>query len=161
MRPGAFLLGLVLGLTPAWAFAEPFETNFNDQAFDWYSHAEGLDRAKAEGKLILALVKTDWCPHCKAYQEAFFDPRVTPHADHFVFVMLDRDTEEHLTSTIASDGDYVPRTMILTASGEVVEALAPHRFGEYRFLVDRPYPDELAGFLDWVVRQPAASPGEE
>lgn len=153
MRPGAILLGLALGLIPAVVAGEPLQTNFNDDAFDWYGHAEGLERAKAEGKLILALVKTDWCPHCRAYQEAFVDPRVIAYADDFVFVMMDRDAEEELTASIAPDGNYIPRTMILTADGAVLDRLAPRWFGPVRFSLRPPYPDALAAYLDWVVEQ--------
>lgn len=153
MRPGAFLLGVVLGLSPAVALAEPLATNFNDDAFDWYSHAEGTQRARAEGKLVLALVKTDWCPHCKAYQEAFLDPRVIARAEDFVFVIMDRDREEALTAAIAPDGNYIPRTMILSPDGAVLERLAPRWLGPARFAVRPPYPDALARYLDWVVSQ--------
>lgn len=154
MRPGAFLLGAVLGLIPAVAPAETLQTNFNDDAFDWYSHAEGLERAKAEGKLVLALVKTDWCPHCRAYQEAFVDPRVIAYADDFVFVIMDRDAEEALTASIAPDGNYIPRTMILSADGAVLERLAPRWIGPARFSLRPPYGEALASYLDWVVEQP-------
>lgn len=158
LRPGAFVVGLVLGLIPVAALAEPLTTNFNDQGFDWYSHAEGLAKAEAEGKLVLALVKTDWCPHCKAYQEAFVDPRVIARADDFVFVIMDRDREEDLTASIAPDGNYIPRTMILSAEGVVLERLAPRWIGPARFALRPPYPDALAKYLDWVVEQ-AEYPG--
>lgn len=154
MRPGACVFGLVLGLIPALAPADPVETRFNDAAFDWYGLDEGLARAEAEGKLVLALVKTDWCPHCKAYQEAFVDPRVIAYADDFVFVIMDRDREEERAAEIAPDGNYIPRTMILSADGQVLERLAPRWLGPARFAVRPPYPDALARYLDWVVTQP-------
>jgi thiol-disulfide isomerase/thioredoxin len=155
-KPRAVLLSLALGLFAPALAAGPLATDFNDAAFDWYGHEEGLAKAEAEGKRVFLLVKTDWCPHCKTYREAFQHPRVTARAGDYVFVMLDRDVDEAITSTIAPDGDYVPRTMILSAEGKVVENLAPHWVGAYRYFVYRPYPDELASFLDWVATQPEA-----
>lgn len=150
----AVALALGLALFPAVSGAEPLATAFNDAAFDWYPFEAGLARAEAEGKLVLALVKTDWCPYCRAYQAAFADPRVIAHAGDFVFVMLDRDHEAALTATVAPDGDYVPRTMILTAGGKVIDRLAPYAFGRGRYAIQPPYADELSGYLGWVVKQP-------
>lgn len=152
-RVRAILIGFALCLLAPALAAEPLETEFNDEVFSWYGYAEGIERAKAEGKLIFALVKTDWCPHCKAYRKAFYAPEVTEHAGDFVFVILDRDTEESVTSTIAPDGDYVPRSMILSAEGAVEERLAPNWFG-HRYLISGPEAYQLATFLDWVVGQP-------
>jgi thiol-disulfide isomerase/thioredoxin len=151
-RAAALTLGVALGT--GWAGAEPLETRFNDAALDWYPLDVGLAKAAAEGKLVLALVKTDWCPHCRAHQAAFTDERVVAHAGDFVFVLLDRDHEAELTAQVAPDGDYVPRTMILTDDRKVIERLAPFGSGPARFSIPPPYADELAGYLGWVLRQP-------
>ncbi|MGL4235129.1 thioredoxin family protein [Tabrizicola sp.] len=148
-----FIAGLLLSLIASTVWAEPHTTEFNDQAFDWYPYEEGFERAKAAGKPIFVLVKADWCPQCQAYQKAFLDPRVTAYADRFVFVILDIDREMAIASTIAPDGDYIPRTMIFTPSGMLQQQLAPYAEGQFRYFLD-PAPDVLAAYLDWVVAQP-------
>jgi protein-disulfide reductase (glutathione) len=132
--------------------AEPVQTEFNDAAFDWYSFDEGLARAKAEDKAVFALVKADWCPVCQEYQQAFIDGRVIDYADDFVFVILDVDAEGDLTASFAPDGNYVPRTMIFSADGKLQTQLAPYPDEQFNYFISTP--DELAGYLGWVVSQP-------
>ncbi|MFE3839285.1 thioredoxin family protein [Pseudogemmobacter sonorensis] len=122
---------------------------FSPEVFGWLGLDEGLALARETGKPVFLLVKTDWCPHCRNYRAAFADPRNAAFAGDYVFVMLDRDHEGDLSARLAPDGDYIPRTMILTGRGVNRPDLAPRWFFP-RYFVQDPYADNLQDYFLWL-----------
>ncbi|MEO1329198.1 MAG: thioredoxin family protein [Pseudomonadota bacterium] len=116
----------------------------------WKSYDLGMEEVSRTGKPALMVLHADWCRVCKSYQTLFKQPSVTRFNDDFVFVLVDVDQEPHIQRRYNVDGDYVPRTMVLNAPGE----LATGQTGAHprqRFFVD-PYDErELTDLLDDVA----------
>lgn len=98
---------------PAAAASE----GWNAAQIDWQPYAQGLERAKAEGKPVCLVLYTDWCPHCQNYSRVFDDPRVVERSRSFVMMRFNADQEREIANRYAPDGGYVPRTFFLAPDG--------------------------------------------
>jgi thiol-disulfide isomerase/thioredoxin len=128
------------------ARALPTDLDWNDSAIEWLRYDAGLERAKAEGKPILAVVYADWCHHCKQYGSNFYEPEILEKAEDYVMVRVNQDREPATSALLAPDGDYLPRTLVLSASGELRDiAAAPSRF---RYFYDYRKPALLRSALE-------------
>jgi thioredoxin-related protein len=93
-----------------------------------YGHEEGLAKAKAEGKHVLAYFWTTWCGNCAWLNEnVLANPAVVETLDRdFVFVPLDADLERDLGRQYLVR--VVPMIVFLDPDGEpatVLPGLAP------------------------------------
>ena len=115
----------------------------------WKDYDQGMSEVARTGKPALLVMHAEWCRVCKSYQKLFKQSSVTRFSDEFVFVLVDVDKQPSVQSRYNVDGDYVPRTMVLNAPGE----LAVGQTGGHprqRFFVD-PYDErELTGLLEEI-----------
>lgn len=91
--------------------------SWNTAQIEWYDHASGLARAKAENRPAMVVVYTTWCPHCKNYSHVFEDPKVVQQAKDFVMIRVDADQESDVAKRYAKDGSYIPRTFFVAPDG--------------------------------------------
>jgi protein-disulfide reductase (glutathione) len=116
--------------------------DWNDAEIAWQPYAEGLALAKKEKKPICLVFFTEWCPHCQRYRSVFHDPRVVAAAKRFVMIRLDRDKNAELSRRYAPDGEYIPRTLFLSSSGEVAREIHAPR-DKYLYFYDEQDPAGL------------------
>src|SRR5712691_4192352 len=123
-------------------------------------YEKAIERARAEKKLIIADMFTDWCTLCKRMDaETFAEPQLIERmADEYVWLKLNTETEE--------DGERLqkefailtyPTILVLDAQGEEVDRvdrfLAAGQFRERaRSFVDSP--DSIASLRKAVHEQP-------
>ncbi len=126
--------------------ALPTKLDWNDDSVEWLRYDAGLEVAAAEGKPILAVVYADWCHHCKQYGRNFYEASVLEKTESYVMVRVNQDREPATSRLLAPDGDYLPRTLLLTSSGEIQDvAAAPSRF---RYFYDYRDPAQLVSALE-------------
>lgn len=141
-------------LTPLPALASPQLTarhGFNDAAIDWHLFEDGKRLAQRAAKPILFVAHTTWCPHCVSYRDVFFDKTVVELVRAFIPVIVDRDLQGDVSARFAPDGDYVPRTMILTPKGKLVRKLR-YTSSKYNYFVDYDDPSYLSQYLQRAIR---------
>lgn len=92
------------------------------------SEAEGLARAREEGRPALVDFTAEWCAVCQEIEhEVYTDPRVVARMKDFVPILVDgtNDTDPQFVTLKAK---YVvpalPKVVFIDASGEVLEELA-------------------------------------
>ena len=133
---GALLSSQARAAGPLGAPAKPRTAiDWNDTAIQWKPLAEGLAEAAAKKRPVCLVVFTTWCPHCKKYSRIFSDPRIVQEAQGFVMVKLDQDRSEAESARYAPDGQYIPRTLFLTANGDVDLKIHTGRT-QYRYYFD-------------------------
>lgn len=138
-------------LWPETVSADASAASFNTEGIAWHSYGEGLDRAQAERKPIYMLVHATWCPTCRAFRSVFFERRVEALSRNLIFVLVDRDQEPEISQAYAPDGDYIPRSMILSPEGVLQEALDSGR-SDYRYFLPVEEPGPLIGLLEQAMR---------
>lgn len=138
-------------LWPVRVSADAGAASFNTGGITWHSYAEGLERAQVEGKPIYMLVHATWCPTCRAFRSVFFERRVEVLSQKLIFVLVDRDQEPEISQAYAPDGDYIPRSMILSPEGVLQEALDSGR-SDYRYFLPVEEPGPLIGLLEQAMR---------
>ena len=148
------LLAVALGTAATAMLAGP-------SAIKWErDYNKAIRRARAEKKLIIADMFTDWCALCKDMdRETFGDPKVIRGmADKYVWLKLNTETEQ--------DGERLqkefailtyPTVLVLDGTGEEVDRvdrfLAAAQFMEQvTSVVDSP--DSLANLRKAVREQP-------
>ena len=89
-------------------------------SFQVHSLEDAKEKAKNEGKLVLADYSAIWCPSCRKLDTHVFanENVATVIGSKFVYARLDYDTEEG--AAFAKEHDLVgfPRVLILRANGE-------------------------------------------
>jgi len=120
----ALTLTLLAGLLPAAALAGG---DWNDGKIEWLSYENGLQAAEQSGKPVCLVFYTEWCPHCTAYAKVFHDASVVDKSKSFVMVRLNKDEHKELSAKYAPDGEYIPRTYFLSATGELDATLRTQR----------------------------------
>jgi thiol:disulfide interchange protein len=95
-----------------------------------------IEVARAEGKLVVADVYTDWCAWCKKMDKAIYsDPSVVAMSRQQVFVKVnaeDRGQGQHFAEQMRVQG--YPTTIILDSNGRVLNIAegyiaSPQAFG--------------------------------
>lgn len=114
----SLFVGALLWGAP-FVLADAIPAGFNDEQIVWHNLKQGRERAKQQGKPVFVLVHATWCPVCGEYKSVFFDPEIVRLSQSFVFILIDKDAEADAASTLAPDGNYVPRSMFLAADGTV------------------------------------------
>jgi thiol-disulfide isomerase/thioredoxin len=107
------------------------EISWNDGAIQWWNYEQGLDHAWREGKPVILIIYTDWCPTCKKYSYVFQDERVIQESGKFVMVRMNMDEEKELSSKYAFDGRYIPKTIALHPGGSVMHEIYPQKNARY------------------------------
>lgn len=125
-----------------------YPADWNPRGIQWRPYALGLRDAEKLGKPIVLVFYTDWCPHCHNYSRVFHDPRVEAASRDFIMIRVERDGHRDISQAYDLDGDYIPRTLFLTASAEVRSQLRADR-SEQRYFLNEYEPDEL---LDLMAR---------
>lgn len=138
-------------LAASFGFVEPLKagpekTGFNDEGIVWHDLEDGLSLARAEEKPVYLLVHATWCPTCRQFQKVFFAPSIEALSKEVVFVLVDRDKSPRTSLAYAPDGNYIPRSMILTAAGELREELTSGN-PDYRYFLPAFSHKPLAAFL--------------
>lgn len=135
---------LLLALAPlAHAASSGLATGWNNDNIAWHDYQTGLAKAKADGKPVLVVVHTTWCPHCTKYQAVFQNAKVVEAAKRFVMVLIDRDIEPKLNEQLGPQGQsYVPRTLVLGKDGKLRSDAVGHH-PKYPHLIDNTNPVEL------------------
>lgn len=99
--------------------------DWNDKVIDWYDYEEGVALASETGKPLLFIIYAQWCPTCHAYKKIFAEPSIVAMSKKFIMVRADFDRRQDLSSKYNLDGEYVPRTFVLTPVGKVMQGLYP------------------------------------
>jgi thioredoxin-like negative regulator of GroEL len=118
---------LALAAAGVWqagrSFAAAQAMEWNDAQIRWRSFAEGMREAKETGKPVLAVFYARWCPHCRGYSRLFRDPEIVELSRTLVMVKVNGDRQPQIDARYKPDGDYFPRTMVLTPDGRIVRSL--------------------------------------
>ncbi|MBP0482434.1 thioredoxin family protein [Sagittula salina] len=114
------MAALCVGIGGHASLAQPYPAGFNEDAIQWRSVAAGLAEAKDTGKPVVLVVHATWCPVCQTYRDVFSDPEVVTLMRRVVPVLVDQDREPEDAAHFAPDGDYMPRTLVLSPSGELL-----------------------------------------
>ena len=83
---------------------------------------------------------------CCAFWSVFFERRVEVLCQKLICVLVDRDQETEISQAYAPDGDYIPRSTILSPEGVLQGALNSGR-GDYRYFVPVGNPGPLIDLL--------------
>jgi len=129
------------------------EADWNDGAIDWVTYEVGMARAAAERRPILLVFYTDWCPHCHNYSRVFHAPEVVDLARSLVMIRVERDGNRELSEMYDFDGEYIPRTFVLTSAGEVRTELHGKN-PSFLYFIDEHAPGELVALMRAAVAPP-------
>jgi protein-disulfide reductase (glutathione) len=136
--------------SPREPSSEEGPTDWNAGQIRWRDYDAGLADARAEGKPIVLIFYTDWCPHCHNYSRVFFDPELAALTSSFVMIRVERDSHPELSARYDVDGEYIPRTFFLKSNGELRVELAGDN-PEYRYFLDEDEPSELIALMQLAV----------
>ena len=77
------------------AKGEPYST---ETALQWFGFDEGMAKAKAEDKIVLVDVFTDWCRWCKEMDKnVYTDKSVIDFMNkHYIAIKLDAESDEEI-----------------------------------------------------------------
>jgi thiol-disulfide isomerase/thioredoxin len=149
---GLMALQFVVGLLSACHAAPaalPFASappDWNAREVVWAEYGPGLAAGKSEGKPILLVLYTDWCPHCHNYSRLFHDPELVLLSRRFVMIRVERDANRDISEVYDIDGEYIPRTFFLTPTGLVLTDLVSDN-DEFRYFLDEHDPTELKALM--------------
>lgn len=120
--------------------------NWNYPTVRWRTYSDGLaEMARTGSPGVLVIQKAD-CILCRAYQRVFHDEAITQFSDDFVFILADADREPAVQKLYDVDGDYLPRTFVLSPDGGL-ERPATSAHPRQRFFVDPHRPEMLSRLL--------------
>src|SRR2546425_8707448 len=150
----AIVLGLAVTTIPATPSTITWEREYE----------KAIERARAEKKLIIADMFTDWCALCKQMDaETFDEPRlVQKMAKEYVWLKLNTETEE---DGLRLQKEFAiltyPTILVLDSRGEEVDRidrfLAAAQFSErVRSFINSP--DSVASLRKAVQEQPNSIP---
>ena len=126
--------------------------DWNDANIKWLSYDEGLAEAKKTHRPICLIFFTTWCPHCKNYSGVFSDPEVVKKSKSFVMIRLDKDKNAEISKKYAPDGDYIPRTLFLSADGTLDTSLAETR-DQFKYFYDEKSPSSILAGMDRALKK--------
>ena len=83
----------------------------------WYKYAEGIDKARIEGKKIYINFYADWCYYCKVMEKTSFkDSSVISYLnDNFIAIRVDTVKEKKLANDYKIQG--LPASWFLESNG--------------------------------------------
>ena len=130
--------------------AAPTES-WNDEAIAWRTLDEGLQEAKQSGKTVMLVVYTNWCPHCRNYSKVFSDDRLVQASKKLVMIRMDQDQHKAEAARYAPDGQYVPRTLFLTSSGDIMQDVKA-REDKFNYFYREDDPTQVLGAMSRVAK---------
>jgi protein-disulfide reductase (glutathione) len=117
-----------------------------NNAIAWVPMLDGLEAAKKSGKPALLVFYTEWCPHCRTYAKLFHDPQVVEASEAFVMIRVNEDATPDLGVAFRPDGQYVPRTFLLSPDGKThADLVGAHP--KYKHFLDEDSPDQLLALM--------------
>ena len=152
----ALTLTLLAALLPATTLAGG---DWNDREIEWLSYDEGLQAAERSGKPVCLVFYTESCPHCTAYSKVFHDDAVVDKAKSFVMVRLNKNEHKELSSEYAPDGEYIPRTYFLSATGKLDATLRTDR-EQYKYFYHENDPASILGGMQRALAKLAPKQGD-
>ncbi len=118
----------------------------------WLSMDDAFAVAKRDGKPIVLIFYTEWCPHCRNYAKLFHDPSVVDASESFVMVRVDEDAAPHLGVKWKPDGGYVPRTFFLSPEGHMdVDLVGPNP--KFKHFLSENSPEKLVALMSKARRK--------
>ena len=101
-------------------------------------YQEAFEKADKEGKPLLVLVGTNWCPGCRVMkQETIPEFRRTGGLNNVVFTQVDADAKPELSSKLLR-GNSIPQLVLYTKVGKLWRRTQ---------LTGAHSPTEISGFL--------------
>lgn len=141
----AWTLGGCMATGAGAALAQaPSDWNAGEVA--WMPYEAGLAAGKSQQKPIVLVLYTDWCPHCHNYSRLFHDPELARLSREFVMIRVERDGHREISALYDIDGEYIPRTFLLTPTGAVLTDLASDN-DDFRYFLDEHDPAELIALM--------------
>ena len=120
--------------------------NWNYPAIRWRTYRDGLSEMERSGKPGLLVLQQRDCVLCRSYQRVFHSDYITAFSDDFVFILADAENEPAVQQLYDIDGDYLPRTFVLSPDGGLaLRATSAHP--RQRFFVDPHRPEALSTLL--------------
>jgi thiol:disulfide interchange protein len=129
---------------------------WNGAEINWRDIKSGIREASQSGRPVIMVFHAPWCSSCKRYREIFKDSGIVEASRDFVMILIDADADKYANGAFAPDGTYVPRTIFLTAEGEIRTDLTGKTDPEHPHTIDIDNPGEL---LDLMKKaRPGAPP---
>ena len=98
----------------------------------WKSWEEAQSLSATQGKPIMLLIYTNWCPRCRELAPLFTDESIVKASDSFILVRQDQDERPAWLSQFSHLGGYVPRIIFFGADGQPREDVTSGR-GKYPY----------------------------
>lgn len=149
IRLASALLALCLALPlagPAAARSPELAEEWNGAEIAWRDMRSGVYEASKSGKPVILVFHATWCTSCKRYREVFKDTRIVEAARDFVMILVDGDKDKIINGAFAPDGTYVPRTIFLSAEGDIQHQIKG-RDPDHPHSLDVDSPEELLGLM--------------
>lgn len=120
--------------------------NWNYPTILWRTYRDGLEEMERTGKPGLLVIQEANCLLCRSYQRLFHDETVTRWSGDYIFILADAGSEPAVQQLYNLDGDYLPRTFVLSPDGGL-RRRATSSHPRQKFFVDPHRPDALARLL--------------
>jgi thiol:disulfide interchange protein len=125
----------------------PAGESWGGGAIAWRTPDDGLAEAKRDGRPVLLVLYTSWCPHCKNYSKLFTDERIVTASKQFVMIRANSDEASDFADRYAPDGGYIPRTFFLKPDGSLLSEVRASD-GQYKYFYDEKDPAPLLAAMD-------------
>jgi protein-disulfide reductase (glutathione) len=146
-RSTALVTALLVAVPVAWAGATLNSAPWNSAEIAWKDMRSGVKEASATGKTAMMVLHAEWCSACKKYREVFKDPKIVTMSADYVMILVDVDKDPTTNGAFSPDGTYVPRTLFITADGDVRSDLVGKSDPEHPHTIDNKGPDELLSLM--------------
>ncbi|MEL6317737.1 MAG: thioredoxin family protein [Pseudomonadota bacterium] len=110
---------------------------WNAPTIPWQDYDAGMEEVARTNKPAVLVLHADWCLVCRDYRELFTDERIEAYADDFVFILADIEARPDVQRRYDVDGDYIPRTFVLSPDGSLMHD-ATGGYTRQRFFIN-PY----------------------
>ncbi len=112
--------GLVFVLLSMYSMLGHAEIDWNAEKIQWLHYEEGLQTLNKTKEVGLIVLYADWCSTCKAYANLFKMQKVVAALDGVTIIKANAEKEEGVTHLKEYDQKYIPKTIIIDGSGDVV-----------------------------------------
>lgn len=147
----------VMGLaTLAFARSPEMALDWNGAEINWRDIKSGIREASQTGRPVVMVFHAPWCSSCKRYREVFKDQGIVAASRDFVMILIDADADKYANGAFAPDGTYVPRTIFLTAEGDIRTDLTGKTDPEHPHTIDIKGPEELRALMEKARPAPGA-----